>query len=602
MLVTEDELRLDNFMEKYNVSFFAFPIVDKDSIMLSLLVVRAELNMSKAHNWAASKTITNKRADVEPWDEDELEHNITSEHFQNLTTTDEIIGVVYNEFITSRCLLKSVFLLDKNYRYVGQTAECSDRGISAAVQGVIDTATAFKYQEEIAPRQWKIQVRQSIMSRVNSTKLSLDKRYLVESPLFERGVCFRLGKEEAISIWKREKSLMIAYWDWSERPCINSGGTVGMQPPRVLEYPLHIFDERIDDKSIQRMLKSNSALAALILSNGRIDKSPKEIAQAVFSRLTESGARLTDFFTDESYLFREMIAFNISHMMNLTPTNWKDDSISEKEIQDGTTKDIHYKTLANWEDGIDIDDQLSLALKLFCALNSPELRSDVRKVSRDVTTGTGRLKRTRKIRKWVWGTDKVRYIYPQRKKGSKRMSRSYTVPHLCRFYIKNKEKYSDYDMLDIGDGQYQIIKWRSGSWRGSTLDTTYTLGKQPRNYSRKSLGWLRHIEKRDGVKIKHAEQGGELRVELGSGRYYLLDGFCAETNTAYEFHGDVWHGNPDVYSDEERPHPHSKLTARELYERTIEKERVLSDIGFNVVSIWEKDWDQYIKQKKEVKM
>lgn len=39
---------------------------------------------------------------------------------------------------------------------------------------------------------------------------------------------------------------------------------------------------------------------------------------------------------------------------------------------------------------------------------------------------------------------------------------------------------------------------------------------------------------------------------LAEGEYYIpgvgkVDGFCKETNTVYEFHGDYWHGNPDIF-------------------------------------------------------
>lgn len=36
---------------------------------------------------------------------------------------------------------------------------------------------------------------------------------------------------------------------------------------------------------------------------------------------------------------------------------------------------------------------------------------------------------------------------------------------------------------------------------------------------------------------------GEYRIE-GVGK---VDGFCEQTNTVYEYHGDYWHGNPDIY-------------------------------------------------------
>ena len=41
----------------------------------------------------------------------------------------------------------------------------------------------------------------------------------------------------------------------------------------------------------------------------------------------------------------------------------------------------------------------------------------------------------------------------------------------------------------------------------------------------------------DDVYIQHASDGGEKRVAM-----YLLDGYCEEIHTAFEFHGCFWHG------------------------------------------------------------
>ena len=32
---------------------------------------------------------------------------------------------------------------------------------------------------------------------------------------------------------------------------------------------------------------------------------------------------------------------------------------------------------------------------------------------------------------------------------------------------------------------------------------------------------------------------------------YKVDGYCYETNTVYEFHGDYWHGNPIVFDSDD---------------------------------------------------
>ena len=78
-----------------------------------------------------------------------------------------------------------------------------------------------------------------------------------------------------------------------------------------------------------------------------------------------------------------------------------------------------------------------------------------------------------------------------------------------------------------------------------------------------------------------------------SDSWIQVDGYCKETNTVYEFHGDVYHGNPELYSDEQNCHPFDKtVTAGELYRKTKEREAAITSLGFNLVVIWENEWDQ----------
>ena len=52
-----------------------------------------------------------------------------------------------------------------------------------------------------------------------------------------------------------------------------------------------------------------------------------------------------------------------------------------------------------------------------------------------------------------------------------------------------------------------------------------------------AVTWLSYISEKEDLYIQHVRNGGEKRVG-----HYLLDGYCEETNTAYEFQGCFWHG------------------------------------------------------------
>jgi G:T-mismatch repair DNA endonuclease (very short patch repair protein) len=68
------------------------------------------------------------------------------------------------------------------------------------------------------------------------------------------------------------------------------------------------------------------------------------------------------------------------------------------------------------------------------------------------------------------------------------------------------------------------------------------------------------------------------------------DGFDKTTNTVYEFHGDFYHGNPKIY-DLFDIHRLNKQCIQKTYLKTLEREAFLRKNGFNVISIWEWDWN-----------
>ena len=64
------------------------------------------------------------------------------------------------------------------------------------------------------------------------------------------------------------------------------------------------------------------------------------------------------------------------------------------------------------------------------------------------------------------------------------------------------------------------------------------------NYSVKQILWLEYEMNRTGTFIQYARNGGEVRLTVVGGRVVEVDGYCAETNTVYEFDGCFYHGCP----------------------------------------------------------
>lgn len=108
--------------------------------------------------------------------------------------------------------------------------------------------------------------------------------------------------------------------------------------------------------------------------------------------------------------------------------------------------------------------------------------------------------------------------------------------------------------------------------------------------SYKQITWLTYVSQRDNLDIQHATNCGEYRIP---DTHFKVDGYCKETNTIYEFHGDAFHGNPNRYQPDEHCHPFNKdITANELYRKTIEKEQIIKQHGYNLITIWESDFDK----------
>jgi hypothetical protein len=107
------------------------------------------------------------------------------------------------------------------------------------------------------------------------------------------------------------------------------------------------------------------------------------------------------------------------------------------------------------------------------------------------------------------------------------------------------------------------------------------------NFSRRQIQWLNYISIRDNIFIQTAENSeSEFCIPNTN---YKADGYCHETNTIYEFHGDFWHGNPKKFVTN-AINPIIKKTYGELYESTIKRENTIKQMGYNLVVIWEYDW------------
>ena len=108
-------------------------------------------------------------------------------------------------------------------------------------------------------------------------------------------------------------------------------------------------------------------------------------------------------------------------------------------------------------------------------------------------------------------------------------------------------------------------------------------------YSDAAIEWLESESKQRRIFITHAGNGGERTLP---DTRFKVDGYNHEKRMVFEFHGDIWHGNPDIFEPDAYCHPYEKSkTADELNVETIERLKKIYDLGYVVVHIWEANWN-----------
>ena len=109
------------------------------------------------------------------------------------------------------------------------------------------------------------------------------------------------------------------------------------------------------------------------------------------------------------------------------------------------------------------------------------------------------------------------------------------------------------------------------------------------------IQWLEYRAIRDGF-IQHSSNLGEYIVPHTK---FCVDGYQKETNTIYEFQGDYWHGNPDIY-DLTAMNKTVNETFGTLYFNTVAKNNILRDKGYTVIEMWENKWRKSINAIKKI--
>nr|XP_015834829.1 PREDICTED: probable DNA polymerase [Tribolium castaneum] len=116
------------------------------------------------------------------------------------------------------------------------------------------------------------------------------------------------------------------------------------------------------------------------------------------------------------------------------------------------------------------------------------------------------------------------------------------------------------------------------------------------NQSKIAITWLSWLMQTENINISHAGNGREVRLN-GS---LLVDGFCQETNTVFEFYGCWWHGCEKCFFNQTSNlnNKHDALFLRR--ENTFAIEEKIRKLGCNIRTIWECTFRNDIKDNPDL--
>ena len=107
--------------------------------------------------------------------------------------------------------------------------------------------------------------------------------------------------------------------------------------------------------------------------------------------------------------------------------------------------------------------------------------------------------------------------------------------------------------------------------------------QQAQPYRQMAIQWLTCESKRTGLSIRHQVNGREKRI--GN---LPVDSWCAQTRTAYQFHGCFWHGCPKCHEPVETNPKHCKTKAVLLADT--KKHTAYLRRHVKVIEMWECQW------------
>ena len=103
---------------------------------------------------------------------------------------------------------------------------------------------------------------------------------------------------------------------------------------------------------------------------------------------------------------------------------------------------------------------------------------------------------------------------------------------------------------------------------------------------------LNKVENKD--KIYFAKLNKEFNIWCEKeNRLYSYDFVDTKRKRVIEFNGDLWHANPAVFKEDDKPNPKDKnITAKEIWEKEKSKLDFIKSLGFKTLVIWHSEYKE----------
>lgn len=107
----------------------------------------------------------------------------------------------------------------------------------------------------------------------------------------------------------------------------------------------------------------------------------------------------------------------------------------------------------------------------------------------------------------------------------------------------------------------------------------------------KAIKWLEWESHNRNIHIISATNGREVRIN----EHILVDGYHEATRTVFSFHGCWWHMCEKCFPFQHHTIPsENRMPARVLYDNTLLRAEKIRSLGYNLVEIWEHEFDQMV--------